>query len=114
MKLQGVSIDFDDVRTCGLLPDLCLRWDFRTDDMEDNTELVRYWEENLKKIVSLSSSVVAGNLGTKSIIYSADERTIGLIKDVFKELTLHEIEYEDILKCENCLHHDYLDKNFKA
>jgi hypothetical protein len=112
MKLQGVSIDFDDVRTCGLLPHLCLKWDFRTDEMDDNTDLVEYWEGNLKKILAVSSSVVAGNLGTKSIVYSADERTIGLIDEIFKELQLEEIEYESILKCENCLHHDYLDENF--
>lgn len=114
MKLTGVTIDFDDRKTCGLLPDLCLQWDFRTDELDDNTELISYWEDNLKKVLTQSSKVVAGNMGTKSIIYSADEETIKLIEENFKELALNSIDYENIIKCENCLHHDYLDENFKA
>ena len=114
MELKGVTIDFDDRKTCGLLPDLCLQWDFRTDELDDNTELISYWEDNLKKVLEQSSKVVAGNMGTKSIIYSADEKTIQLIEANFKELALNSIEYENIIKCENCLHHDYLDENFKA
>ena len=113
MELKGVTIDFDDRKTCGLLPDLCLTWDFRTDELEDNAELISYWEDNLKKVLEQSQKVVAGNMGTKSIVYSADQHTIDLIKNSFKELHLDTIIYEDIIKCENCLHHDYLDENFE-
>lgn len=112
MKLQGVTIDFDDRKTCGLLPDLCLRWDFRTDELEDNEELVNYWEKNLEKVLAVSTNVVAGNMGTKSILYSADEKAIAAIQANYPELQLHTIEYDDIIKCENCLHHDYLDEEF--
>ena len=113
MELRGVTIDFDDRKTCGLLPDLCLQWDFRTDELEDNEELISYWENNLKKVLNDSQKVIAGNVGTKSILYSADEFTIGLIEKTFKELNLKTITYDDIMKCENCLHHDYLDENFE-
>lgn len=114
MELKGVTIDFDDRKTCGLLPDLCLTWDFRADEISDDTELVTYWEDNLQKVLDQSSKVVAGNMGTKSILYSADEDTIELIKQYFKELHLETIEYDNILKCENCLHHDYLDESFEV
>lgn len=113
MELQGVTIDFDDRKTCGLLPDLCLDWDLRADELADDTELVAYWENNLKKVLDKSSLVVAGNMGTKSILFSADDATIKLIEENFKELKLQTIDYDNILKCENCLHHDYLDDAFK-
>ena len=109
-----MSIDFDDRKTCGLLPDLCLDWDLRANELSDDTELISYWENNLQKVLQKSSKVVAGNMGTKSIVYSADNATIDLIKEHFKELDLHTIHYDDILKCENCLHHDYLDENFQS
>lgn len=108
MKLKGVAIDFDDKKTCGLLPDLCLSWDLKTEELEDNDELIKYWEDNLQKIIKHSDKIVAGNIGTKSIVYSADEETIKLINEVFSELALHEIEYDNILQCENCLKYDYL------
>ncbi len=114
MELQGVTIDFDDRKTCGLLPELCLQWDFRTDELEDNEELINYWEDNLKKVLAVSQNVVAGNVGTKSILYSADQKAIEAIKSTFKELELSHIDYKEIMKCENCLHHDYLDENFNA
>lgn len=113
MQLEGVTIDFSDKRTCGLLPDLCLQWDLRHDELDDNTELVEYWENNLKKVLEKSDKIVSGNLGAKSILYSADSSTINVIKDVFKELKLKTIDYENVIKCEHCLHHDYLNENFK-
>lgn len=109
MTLYGVTIDFDDRKTCGLLPELCLSWDERSEELEDNTELLDYWTKNLEKVLTKSKKVVAGNIGTKSIVYSADEDTILLIKESFKELLLGTLEYDSIIKCENCLQVDYLD-----
>ncbi len=45
MMLQGVSIDFNDRKTCGLLPALCLQWDEKYDELEDNEELLKYWKK---------------------------------------------------------------------
>lgn len=112
MQLKGITIDFDDKRTCGLLPHLCLQWDEKYDELEDNQELISYWENNIKEVLSTTKNVVSGNMGTKAIIYSADENTIRVIEKVFKELKLNTITYDDIIKCENCLKYDYLDKEF--
>lgn len=113
MKLQGVTIDFNDRKTCGLLPELCLKWDEKYDELEDNEELLKYWENNLNKIIAKTDKIVSGNMGSKSIVYSHDEEVIALIKDVFSNLELKTIEYEDIIKCDHCLKYDYLDVNFK-
>ncbi|MFA7083511.1 MAG: hypothetical protein WC141_03140 [Arcobacteraceae bacterium] len=113
MKLQGVTIDFNDRKTCGLLPTLCLQWDEKYDELEDNEELLKYWENNLNAIIAKTTKIVSGNIGTKSIVYSNDEEAISLIKEIFKDLELKTIEYEDIIKCEHCLKYDYLDKEFK-
>lgn len=110
MKLRGVTIDFDDRKTCGLLPELCLTWDERSEELEDNRELLDYWKTNLEKVLKKSKKVVTGNLGTKSILYAKDQETIELIKTSFKELVLDTIEYDDIIKCENCLEIDYFTK----
>ncbi|WP_321467972.1 hypothetical protein [Halarcobacter sp.] len=110
MELQGITIDFYDKKTCGLLPDLCLKWDIRYDEIEDNEELIQYWEESLNRVLSKTDKVVSGNMDGKSILYSADEDAINIIKEEFKELELNKINYEDIIKCENCLKNDYLEK----
>ncbi len=113
MKLQGVSIDFNDRKTCGLLPELCLKWDEKYDELEDNEELLKYWENNLNKIIAQTQNIVSGNMGSKSIVYSNDEKAIALIKDVFSNLKLETLDYNDIIKCEHCLKYDYLNKAFK-
>lgn len=113
MKLQGVTIDFNDRKTCGLLPELCLKWDEKSDELEDNEELLKYWENNLNKILAKTHNVVSGNMGSKSIVYSNDEAAVALIKEVFSNLALKTIDYEDIIKCEHCLKYDYLNKDFK-
>lgn len=113
MKLQGVTIDFNDRKTCGLLPELCLKWDEKSDELEDNEELLKYWENNLNKILAKTHNVVSGNMGSKSIVYSNDEAAVALIKEVFSNLVLKTIDYEDIIKCEHCLKYDYLNKDFK-
>lgn len=113
MQLKGVSIDFNDRKTCGLLPDLCLKWDEKYDELEDNEELLKYWENNLNTITAQTHNIVSGNVGSKSIVFSHDEKAIALIKEVFKELALETIEYDDIIKCEHCLEYDYLNKAFK-
>lgn len=112
MQLQGVEIDFGDRKTCGLLPQLCLQWDEKSDELEDNVELQAYWNENLNKVLQVSKEIVSGNMGTKSIVYSANEKAIAAIKEAFSDLTLHTISYDDIIKCERCLEYDYLNKDF--
>lgn len=108
MELQGITIDFDDKKTCGLLPDLCLQWDTRYDELEDNEELINYWDNNLNRVLSQTKKVVCGNIGEKSIVYSADKDAIEIIAKEFKELKLQKINYEDIIHCENCITNDYL------
>ena len=113
MKLQGITIDFDDRRTCGLLPELCLNWDEKYEELEDNVDLINYWETNLKKITDKTDKIVSGNIDAKSIVYSADEEVIALIAETFKEIKLKTINYSDIMKCDHCLTYDYTDESFK-
>lgn len=112
MQLKGITIDFDDKKTCGLLPDLCLEWDEKFDELEDNQNLVDYWENNVKKVLSQTKNIVNGNIGSKAVIYSADEESIKIIKDVFSELELSSLSYEELTSCESCLLYNYLDKDF--
>jgi hypothetical protein len=114
MQLQGVEIDFANRKTCSLLPSLCLKWDEKSDELEDNMELQAYWNENLNKVLSTTKEIVSGNIGSKSIVYSANEEAIQAIKEAFSELSLQTIKYDDIIKCEHCLKYDYLDKSFIA
>jgi len=114
MQMQGITIDFNDKRTCGLLPDLCLEWDSRYDELDDNQQLIDYWESNLKKVTDKTHNIVSGNIETESILYSADPYAIELIKEVFKEIKMDTIEYSTMTKCDHCLDYDYLDENFKA
>jgi len=109
MELQGITIDFYDKRTCGLLPDLCASWDIRYDELEDNEELIKYWEESLQRVLSKTKKVINGNMEGKSILYSADEEAIQIIKDEFKELELTTINYDDIIRCEHCIKNDYIE-----
>ncbi len=109
MLLHGITIDFNDRKTCGLLPDLCLEWDEKYEQLEDNRNLIDYWDNNLKKVLKKTNKVVSGNIGSKAIIYSAQKEAIEIIKDVFKDLELSTLEYESIPKCERCLFYDYLD-----
>ncbi|MFY9073395.1 hypothetical protein CRU99_13575 [Malaciobacter mytili] len=112
MILHGITIDFDDRRTCGLLPDLCLEWDEKYDELEDNQNLIDYWDNNLKKVLEKTNKIVSGNLGSKAIVYSAQEEAIDAIKEAFKELELSTLDYNSIIKCDRCLFYDYLDENF--
>jgi len=113
MELQGITIDFSDRRTCGLLPHLCLQWDEKFDELDDNEELINYWESNLKKITDKTDKIVCGNIEAKSMLYSADPETITLIKETFKEIQIEKVNYSNVIKCDHCLVYDYLDKNFK-
>jgi hypothetical protein len=114
MEMYGITIDFNDKHTCGLLPELCLDWDERYDELDDNQELINYWESNIKKVLDKTHKIVCGNDETKSMIYSADPYAIGLIKDAFSEIKINTIEYSSISKCDHCLDYDYLDENFKT
>lgn len=108
MKLLGITIDFNDRKTCGLLPELCLQWDEKYEELEDNSELIKYWENNIAQVLKQTQKIVCGNIGTKSIVYSADADAISVIDSVFKGFKLDTIEYDDIMKCEHCLKYDYI------
>lgn len=109
MKLYGVTLDFDDVKSCGLLPELCADWDSKYEDLAENEKLLSYWNDNINELLSKTKNIIYGNIGNKSIVYSADEEAISLIKEIFNEIELTSIEYEDIIRCENCIKHDYLE-----
>jgi hypothetical protein len=108
MKLYGVTLDFDDIKSCGLLPDLCLDWDHGSEELTENEKLISYWDENVKKLLNKTQNVVVGNITNKSVAYSEDEEAIQIIKDIFKEIEISSIQYEEILKCQECIVHDYL------
>ncbi len=108
MKLYGVSLDFDDVKSCGLLPDLCADWDHGSEELTENEKLLSYWDDNIKKLLEKTNKVVVGNIENKSIAYSGDEEAIDIIKNLFKEIELSSIYYEEIRQCDNCIKHDYL------
>ena len=109
MKLYGVTLDFDDIKSCGLIPRLCIGWDSRYDDLAENQKLLSYWNDNIDELFSKTKNIIFGNIGNKSIVFSADEEAISLIKEIFKEIELISIEYEDIMRCENCIKHDDLE-----
>lgn len=108
MKLYGVTMDFDDIKTCGLLPKLCVDWDHRSEELSENEAFDLYWNTNTKELLSKTKKVVLGNDGNKSLVYSADKEAITFIKEIFKEMTLNSLEYEEINQCELCITHDYL------
>jgi len=108
MELYGVTLDFDDMRSCGLLPDMCLDWDHRSEELTENEKLLSYWDQNLKNLLDETQDVVVGNIENKSVVYSADEEAIYLIKKHFREIELSKANYEDITNCEFCITHDYL------
>lgn len=111
MKLQGVTLDFNDVKSCGLKPDMCIEWDRRSEELSENPKLLSYWDKNIKKLLSKTKNVVISNVSEKSMVYSADKTAIELIKKFFKEMTLKTQEYEDIKKCKTCVEHDYLKRH---
>lgn len=106
--LYGVTLDFDDIKSCGLLPELCRDWDHRSEELSENEKLLSYWDRNIAELLLRTQKVVIGNIGEKSIVYSADEKAIEIIKEIFKEIKISSLEYNDILDCERCLTHDYL------
>ena len=108
MLLHGVTLDFDDLKSCGLLPEMCLDWDHRSEELTENEKLLSYWDKNVKEVLQKSDKVVLGNIGNKSILFSAEKDAIEIIKEQFKEIELSSIEYEDIERCEHCIKIDYL------
>ncbi|MCJ8326754.1 MAG: hypothetical protein MJK08_06595 [Campylobacterales bacterium] len=108
MTLYGITMDFDDIKTCGLLPDLCVDWDHRSEELSENEAFDLYWNKNTQELLSKTQKLVLGNDGNKSLVYSADEEAISFIKEIFKEMTLNSLEYEDINQCERCITLDYL------
>jgi len=107
MELHGITLDFDDIKTCGLLPDLCSNWDHRSEELSEIEALSEYWDNNINTVLEKTNKIIIGNMGNKSIIYSADKNAILVIKDVFKELELSTISYTDIDHYEHYITHDY-------
>lgn len=108
MKLYGVSLDFNDMRSCGILPDMCVDWDHRSEELSENEKLLSYWDEHLKSLLDETKNVVVGNIENKSLVFSADEKAIDLIKKHFPEIKITTAEYEEIIQCDYCIKHDYL------
>lgn len=108
MELYGVTLDFDDMKSCGLLPDMCINWDHGSEELSENEKLLAYWDDNVKEVLNKTDKVVLGNIGTKSVIYSGDKESIELIKKQFKEIELSSVNYDEIYQCENCIKIDYL------
>ncbi len=106
--LYGVTLDFDDIKSCGLLPELCRDWDHRSEELSENEKLLSYWDTNIAALLLKTQKVVIGNIGEKSIVYSEDKEAIKIIKEVFKEIEISSLYYSEILECEKCLTHDYL------
>ncbi len=108
MELYGITLDFDDMKSCGLLPDLCRDWDHRSEELTENEKLLSYWDNNIQELLKKTDKVVLGNIGNKSVVYSGDEKTVALIREQFKEIELSKINYDEIDQCENCIKVDYL------
>lgn len=108
MKLQGITIDFNDIKSCGILPDMCVDFDQRSDELSENENLLAYWDNRLENLMKETKDLVIVNDENKSLVYSANEKAIDLIKKHFKELELSSIDYEEIHKCDFCVQHDYL------
>ncbi|MGB7403122.1 MAG: hypothetical protein WA916_11090 [Arcobacter sp.] len=109
MELWGITLDFKDMKTCGLLPDLCLHWDIKYDELGDNEELLEYWQKHIDNIFKQTKNVVyVNNDKGRSLIYSADYVAIDIISKEFKDLKLDKVMYDDIISCETCIGHDYL------
>ena len=108
MTLYGVTMDFNDIRTCGLVPDSCTNWDHGSEELSENEAFDLYWNKNIQELLSKTQKVVIGNDGNKSLVYTADDETLSYIKEIFKELPISSIEYEDINQCERCITLDYI------
>jgi len=101
-------MDFDDIKTCGLVPESCVDWDQGSEDLNENEAFDLYWNKNIQELLAKTQKVVLGNDGNKSLVYSADKDAIACIKEVFKEIDLTSVEYEDINQCDRCVTLDYL------
>ncbi|ADG94502.1 hypothetical protein Arnit_2854 [Arcobacter nitrofigilis DSM 7299] len=109
MELWGITLDFFDKKTCALLPDLCLQWDIKYDELGDNKELLEYWEKHINNILEQTKDIVyVNNNEGRSLIYSANNEAIEIISKEFKDLKLQKVMYEDIISCETCVEHNYL------
>jgi len=109
MELLGITFDFYDKKTCGMLPDLCLELDERYDELEDNEKLLSYWERGVENILSQTNKVIHGTIDGKSIIYSADKEAIEIISNEFADLELQAIHYKELTDYEEeCFTNNYL------
>lgn len=108
MIVYGITLDFDDIRTCGLLPDLCSNWDRRSEELVELETIAAYWDNNIKSLLDQTHKLIIGNIGNKSIVYSNDENAILKIKSTFKEFELNSMEYDDINHDLDYIVHDYL------
>ncbi len=108
MIVHGITLDFDDIKTCGLLPDLCANWDRRSEELVELETIAQYWDENIKILLKQTKKLIIGNIGNKSIVYSYDKDAILKIKETFKEFTLTQMEYKVINHDIDYIVHDYL------
>jgi hypothetical protein len=108
MTLHGVTMDFDDIRTCGLVPESCTDWDRGSEELNENHAFDLYWNKNIQELLSKTQKVVLGSDGNKSLVYTGDAEALIYIKEIFKEININTIEYEDINQCERCISLDYL------
>ena len=110
MELYGITLDFTDLKSCGIKPDMCLEFDHRFDELSENEKLISYWESNIKKVLEETDKVVVLNDEHKSMVYSADEEAIEIIKKHFKEISLSKVSDEELDRCDTCVQQDYLQK----
>lgn len=113
MEFYGITLDFDDRKSCSIQDDMCSEWDGRFEELSENEKLNAYWDNNLNKILSQTKNIIAGTIGDKCIVYSADKEAINIIQNAFKELNLDKKTYEDLTKCESCLNYDYIKSSNK-
>lgn len=110
MELYGITLDFNDLKSCGIKEDMCLDFDNRSDELSENEKLISYWDNNIKQLLEETDKVVIINDKNKSMVYSNEEEAITLIKKHFKEMEVTKIDYEDLNRCDFCVQHDYLEK----
>jgi len=108
MTLHGITMNFDDIRTCGMIPDACANWDHGSEELSENEAFDLYWNQNIQKLLAKTQKVVIGSDGNKSLVYTADKEALSYIKEIFKEMIIDSIEYENINQCDRCITLDYL------
>lgn len=108
MNLKGIVLDYKDKKSCALLPDKCLAWDEKSEELQENEELIKYFEKNLDKVFSQTNKIIGGSIEGRGIVCSDDEEAIEIINNTFKELDLQNISSNEISKYNTSLKYNYL------